>query len=360
MSDTIGFILEAAGRYPVLKHDRQLELAYRVRKWLDWPSDAGPCPNPIEVRGKRAKAQLMKTNLRLVVSQAKRYRHIWSSQPDIYADLIQEGTLGLNRAIEKFDPTRGYCLSTYAIPWIRQAIGRAVPFITDTIRRPAHVHDHQRKLTKLIASYSAEHDGRHPSRDWLAQHSGLSESQIEAAVVIGHIQLVSFDQPARDDAGVERSSLGDLIPDASTVSPDDQLDQDHRIDLAHNLLAQLPEQDRLLLHAIYFDNATHHDCRPLLNNISRSAVGLRKSSALERARAIADTIPGASSSDLPQRPTSLCSQCGEHFIPVLTNRQHLCSDACRAQRRRDLQAAAKLERLLATQQSSSPLLTTAA
>jgi len=341
LSDTVTAILDSAGRFPVLRHDRQLELSYRVRAWLDWDPANGPCPVSIEAKGRKAKARLLETNLRLVVSQAKRYRHIRDQHPDAYADLIQEGVLGLNRAIEKYDPTRGYCLSTYAISWIRQSIGRSVPYITDIIRRPAHIHDHRRKLTKLIASYEREHDGQRPSREWLAQQTGLTHRQIEAAVVIGHVKLCSLDQLARDDSGADGSTLIDLIPDQRTISPEDQLHQDNRVELANDILEQLSDDDALLLKSIYFDDATYKDCSPLFNNISRSGIGLKKAAALERARTIAAGLTTVDHSDLPLRDPVTCVQCGEDFIPTLRNRQRLCSDACRTQRHRNHTAATK-------------------
>ena len=346
MSDTVTFILDAAGRYPVLKHDRQLELAYRVRAWLDWDPSSGPCPTSIEAKGRKAKARLMETNLRLVVSQAARYRYVWQSQPDLYADLIQEGVFGLNRAIEKYDPTRGYAFSTYAIAWIRQSIGRGVAYHVDTIRRPLHIHDRQRALARLIGSYEAEH-GVRPPIEWLVQRSGIAEEHVRQAIVIGQMKLVSLDQSARDSAGADGSSLADLIPDRRTTSPDDQLITDHRIELANQLLESLDESEQQLIRGLYFDGLTHAECRPLIGNLSRSAVGIRKAVALDKLRTAAAEI--APDPDAALVDTVVCDQCGDHFRPTLRNRQRFCSDACRIQRRRDLHAAAKAKKRLEAQ-----------
>jgi RNA polymerase sigma factor (sigma-70 family) len=320
-------------------------MAYRVRAWLDWPTDSGPCPSSVEARGRRAKQRLIETNLKLVVSIAKRYRNFWSGDPTLFEDFIQEGVFGLSRAIEKFDPTRGYCFSTYATPWVRQTISRAISYNVDTVRKPLHIHDAYRKLSRLISAYEAE-QGVRPPIEWLAQRSEMTEEQVRHVIVCGSMRLVSIDQTIRDDAGGDSSSLGDFIADDRAISPEDQLHQDQRVELAHNILRQLPEHDSRLLSAIYFDGATHQECRPLVGNLSRSVVGLRKTAALEKARAIAnaDNTPDP----IEQRPTTTCTQCGDAFLPVLNNRQRLCSETCRVQRRRDLQAAAKVQKLLTT------------
>lgn len=340
MSDTVTAIMEAAGRYPVLSHGRQLELAKRVRRWLDWDASQGPCPTSIEATGRRAKSKLLETNLRLVISQAARYRHVWEQSPDLYSDLIQEGVFGLNRAIEKFDPTRGYAISTYSIPWIRQTIGRSIPYLTDTIRRPGGVHEDQKKLARLISSYEAQH-GTRPSMEWLIEQSGLSKSRINTAVVIGHVRLVSLDQPIRDPSG-DGSTLGDLIPCQGSPSPEEAIAQQQRIDVAHELIDTLSERDRTIITSIYLEGALHKDCAKAFD-VSTSAIGLWKLSALEKMRAAAGPAE-------PEIPSAICTVCQQSFTPIVRNRttQRICSAACRAQRRRDDQARRKqLQRLSA-------------
>ena len=330
LSDTVSFILEAAARHPVLRHDRQLELSYRVRKWLDWPADSGPCPSAVEARGRRAKQRLMETNLRLVVSMAARYRHVWQRCPDVYSDLIQEGCFGLNRAIEKFDPTRGYCLSTYSIPWIRQSIGRSVPYITDTIRRPGHIHDQWRKLSRLITTYESEH-GVRPSIEWLAQQSGLSEKEVCHTCVCGAMKVVSLDQPARNDFGADETTLGDLLADERSITPDEQLHQDSRLELAHQLIAQLPDKERQLIAGLYLEGANHAEYGAQIG-VSRTRVGQLKLQALERMRG--DHNPSTDEG----YPARQCTVCGTTFTPAAAGRQ-VCSTDCRNERRRQCNRA---------------------
>ena len=317
--------MEAAGRHPVLRHDRQLELSYRVRKWLDWPAESGPCPSAIEAKGRKAKARLMETNLRLVISQAARFRHVWQTLPDVYADLIQEGCFGLNRAIEKFDPARGYCLSTYCIPWIRQSIGRSIPYITDPIRRPGHIHDQWRKLSRLISNYESE-NGVRPSVEWLAEHSGLSEKEVRHTIVCGQMRVTSLDQITRGSDDADGSTLADLIPDDRSISPDEQLDNDSRTDYAHQLLEQLPDKERYVIHSIYFENTPQIECSEHLG-VCRARVGQLRLKALERMRG------DRKFADTKNHPALDCSICGTNFIPSFQGLQ-VCSAECRAERKR--------------------------
>ena len=127
LGDTLGLFLERASRYPLLTASEEVALAKRIE------------------RGDRAaKERMINSNLRLVVSIAKRYRR--EGMP--FLDLIQEGTIGLNRAVEKFDWRRGYKFSTYATWWIRQSVQRAVANHARTIRVPVHVVERQQKLSR--------------------------------------------------------------------------------------------------------------------------------------------------------------------------------------------------------------------
>ncbi len=237
-TSTIDFLIQQATRVPVLCHGRQLELSKQVRCWLDWSPDHGPCPTDVIRRGKRAKDKLIETNLRLVISIASRYKHVWHQRPDRLPDLIQEGTLGLVRAVEKFDPSRGYAFSTYATPWIRQTIGRFLSYL-DAIRLPEHIHLHRKQLERLIAGLGPELPSR-PSIPWLATHSGLTERQVASALAATAIRVDSLDYVV---AAGDGSPLIELIADQSSITPQDALEATDRLEQLDSLISSLPPQE---------------------------------------------------------------------------------------------------------------------
>lgn len=313
-------------RFPVLSHERQLLLARQVQDWLAWQPQDGPCPPRIQRRGLRARNALLETNIRLVISNASRYRHIYQSNPDRLADLIQEGCLGLLRAIEKFDPTRGYAFSTYATPWIRQAIGRAVPHIADSIRLPEHIHNQHRKLSRLIATYEAEH-GKRPEIAWLVDESGLTEQQVRHVIVCGSMKLVSLDQRVTGK-DTEASTLSDLIADQHRSTPAEVLDATDRQQVAREILQALPPGPRDILQATVMDGLDHQSAGKIFG-VSRSRIGQRRQDALELARRLAPQ--GYYDSNTTTQST--CTECGEPFWPD-TSKQSICSSSCRVARRR--------------------------
>ena len=247
-TSAIDFLIQQATRVPVLSHGRQLELSKQVRHWLDWPTTQEPCPSDVIRRGKRAKDKLIETNLRLVISIASRYKHVWHQRPDRLADLIQEGTLGLVRAIEKFDPSRGYALSTYATPWIRQTIGRFISHL-DILRLPDHVHLHRRQLERLVASLGPERSSN-PSIAWLAAHSGLTERQVTTALATTSMRVDSLDYVLASGDG---SPLIELIADQSSITPQEALEATDRFEQLHSLVSSLPpkEHDVVIGHSLH-------------------------------------------------------------------------------------------------------------
>ncbi|MEL6224215.1 MAG: sigma-70 family RNA polymerase sigma factor [Cyanobacteria bacterium J06627_8] len=170
MSDTIREYLQAIGKHQLLSHSEEIDLAQQVQSWL---AAGSACSMDIKRKGLRAKKRLIESNLRLVVSIAKKY----TNRGMELLDLIQEGTIGLDRAVEKFDPTKGFKFSTYATWWIRQAITRSLSQHARTIRLPVHIVE---KLNKIKRSRSelTQELGRVPTLDELATSVEMTPEKI--------------------------------------------------------------------------------------------------------------------------------------------------------------------------------------
>src|SRR5947208_5843411 len=223
-ADDLRLYLEAAAREPLLTKEEEIELAQTIEKGKEAEERlaAGRVRSDATIRRLRtdmrvaeaARQRFIMANLRLVVSVARKYQ----GQGLPLLDLIQEGNIGLMRAVELFDWRRGFKFSTYATWWIRQAITRAIADRGRQIRLPVHVHDQIRKLRRTYVQYSQKH-GRDPTPEELAKSLALPVEEIERLLEAERREPVSLQAPVGED-----TELGDLLEQAEELSPLDAVE----------------------------------------------------------------------------------------------------------------------------------------
>ena len=207
IDDPVRMYLKEIGRVPLLSADEEIVLAKQI--------EAGAAEDATykEIQlSKKAKKKLVDANLRLVVSIAKRY----VGRGMLFLDLIQEGNLGLIKAVDKFDYTKGYKFSTYATWWIRQAITRAIADQARTIRIPVHMVETINKLIR-ISRQLLQDKGREPTPEEIAEGMGITAERVREIQKIAQ-EPVSLETPIGEE---EDSHLGDFIEDQDAVAPDD-------------------------------------------------------------------------------------------------------------------------------------------
>jgi len=228
ISDSVQMYLKEIGRIPLLKGEEEKELAKRI-----------------EAGDEDAKNKLAQANLRLVVSIAKKY--VGRSPNLTLLDLVQEGTLGLFRAVEKFDWRRGYKFSTYATWWIRQSITRALADQSRTIRIPVH-------MVETISKYKQTHRklsqdlGREPLAEEIATEMNIPVEKIHIIENISQ-ETVSLEQPVGDDD--DKSTLENFIPDDKILRPDQESSRRILSDQIREVLNELNPKERKILEMRY-------------------------------------------------------------------------------------------------------------
>ena len=195
INDPVRMYLKEIGKISLLSLDEETELSKRIAEGDE-----------------TAKNRLAESNLRLVVSIAKRY----VGRGMLFLDLIQEGNIGLMKAVEKFDAEKGYKFSTYATWWIRQAITRAIADQARTIRVPVHMVETINKLSRYQRQLTLELN-REPTDEELAKKMGMSPDKVREVIKIAQ-DPVSLETPIGEE---EDSHLGDFVPDESNMSPED-------------------------------------------------------------------------------------------------------------------------------------------
>jgi len=217
--DMVTHWLGQAGRVPMLTPAEEIHLGGLIRAWQDWEPSADEAPPAIKRRGLRARDRMVSANLRLVVHVTRKARPglgVAVAEADL-PDLLQAGAIGLQRGVEKFDPARGYKLSTYAYWWIRQGISRHIDDRGRTIRIPTTHSGTIAKAGKVAAALAA-HLGRTPSRAELATELGIAQAELEHLLLIG-AGCHSLDAPLPGSPSGDPSSLGDMLAAADGVEP---------------------------------------------------------------------------------------------------------------------------------------------
>ena len=234
--DSVRLYLREIGKIPLLSSEEEMDLARRI------------------VEGdKKAKDQMAEANMRLVVSIAKRY----SGRGLDFLDLIQEGNTGLLRAVEKFDPDKGFKFSTYATWWIRQAITRAIADQARTIRIPVHMVETINKLLRTQRRMTQELN-REPTIEELSKELDMEPEKIEYVIKIKQ-DISSLDAGVGRDGEDDDSVLQDFIVDEDTVSPEDSASNQLLKEQVQEILSSLSDREQKIVRMRFgLDNGKNH------------------------------------------------------------------------------------------------------
>ena len=264
-TDSLQLFLKDIGRVPLLTAAQEVELAKRIE------------------RGDHsAKQAMVEANLRLVVSIAKRYRN----QGLPFLDLIQEGTIGLVRAAEKFDYRKGFKFSTYATWWIRQAVARAIADKGRTIRMPVHVVEKLNRIMRSERKLRAELS-REPTADEIARDVEMTVEEVDQIRRSAQVP-VSLEKPVGDD---DESEFGHFLADESTPLPDELAETTMQREALRSILSSLSERERLVLEMRYgLDGQQPRTLDEVGRtfNVTRERIRQIEHQGLKKLRALAD------------------------------------------------------------------------
>jgi RNA polymerase primary sigma factor len=285
--DTIGLYLSQVGRVPLLTRDEEVELAKRIERGRKMRSELahGSVSPKRRARaealiedGMAAREHLIMANSRLVISVAKKY--VGRGVPLL--DLIQEGHVGLMRAVKKFDYRRGHKFSTYATWWIRQAVTRLVADHGRTIRIPVHMGD---RINRMLRSrHRLTQDlGRDPGREELAEHLGIDPDEVDYMLRVAQRPL-SLEKPTEQDSD---AVIGDFIEDEEAPAPEELTVQEILEERIQEVLETLPHREALVLRLRYgLENGKVHTLKEIGEKmgITRERVRQIEAQALRRLR----------------------------------------------------------------------------
>jgi RNA polymerase primary sigma factor len=264
-TDSLQLFLKDIGKVDLLTAAEEVELAKRIER-----GDA------------QAKRDMIEANLRLVVSIAKRYRN----QGLPFLDLIQEGTIGLVRAVEKFDYRRGFKFSTYATWWIRQAVARALADKARTIRIPVHVVEKLNKIMRCERKLRSEL-GREPTAAEVGRELELSPAEVEQIRRSAQTP-VSLEKPVGDE---EESEFGQFLTDEHTPLPDEAAETVMRREILLTILSKLAPRERRVLELRYGLDGQHPRTLDEVGrtfNVTRERIRQIENQGLKKLRALAD------------------------------------------------------------------------
>src|SRR4051794_1949506 len=264
-TDALQLFLKDIGKVELLTAAEEVELAKRIERG-----------------DHRAKQEMVEANLRLVVSIAKRYRN----QGLPFLDLIQEGTIGLVRAAEKFDHRKGFKFSTYATWWIRQAVARALADKARTIRMPVHVVEKLNKIVRSERKLRAEL-GREPTSVEIAADLDLTIDEVEHIRRSSQIP-VSLEKPVGDD---DESEFGHFLTDENEPLPEEAVEETLRKDTLKRILAMLSQRERRVLELRYGLNGERPRTLDEVGrtfNVTRERIRQIENQTLKKLRALAD------------------------------------------------------------------------
>ena len=294
-SDPVSWYLATIGRIPLLTPAEEIELGNQVQAMMALTEDGSREFEDGELTtaqrrllriGRRAKERMMKANLRLVVSVAKKYQ----GKGLELLDLIQEGSLGLERAVEKFDPTRGYKFSTYAFWWIRQSMTRAIACQSRTIRLPVHLSERLTTIRKVSLDL-AHKLGAMPSRVEIAEAMDIPLDELDS-LLRQALTTSSLDAPVNGEEG--RSFLGDLIADSSLDEPLEIVEQRIHHEQLGRWLSHLSEQEQHVLRMRFgLEGNERHTLAEIgrLMEVSRERVRRVELKALRKLRNLTRRLP---------------------------------------------------------------------
>jgi RNA polymerase primary sigma factor len=295
-------------RIPLLSADEEILLGNLVQELMQHPDGPEGAPKSLQRRGKRAKDRMIQANLRLVVTVANKYSRIVPSSD--FMDLVQAGNLGLARAVELFDPARGYKFSTYSYWWIRQGISRAIENQSRLIRLPSSITQEINRIASTARKLTAELH-RTPSKTELADALGTTVQAMDQLMQWGN-QCSSLDAHAKGDSG--QSTIGELISDPSSGSAEEMLNDLANSDRIAELMQCLdklePMQRQMIEGTIGLSGAKRYICevgRELGLSAAQSSKILREAKVRLRMLMAPKPLRGGEPPPLP-RPSAYQEQ----------------------------------------------------